>query len=165
MKAHFETMAAYNTWANRRLYAASAGLSEADYRSDQGAFFKSVEGTLNHIMVADLLWLARFRQQKAPPFGLADILHDNLDDLTAARRVLDADIVRFVDETPAEAFDAEFTYRALTAPGEQRQRLDQAVAHFFNHQTHHRGQVHTLLTRLTGDGPALDLLYYLREQK
>ncbi|MEM7240354.1 MAG: DinB family protein [Pseudomonadota bacterium] len=163
MKAHFEMLAAYNAWANRRLYAAAQTLSDEEYRADLGAFFKSVDGTLNHLMVGDLLWLARFRGQTPPRVSLERKLHDDRAELAAARKVLDDDIIRFVDETPVEAFASEITYTALTLAGEQRQRLDEAVSHFFNHQTHHRGQVHALLTRLTGTGPVLDLLYYQRE--
>ncbi|MEM7177774.1 MAG: DinB family protein [Pseudomonadota bacterium] len=162
MKAHFQMFAGYNAWANGRLYAASAELSEADYRADLGAYFKSVEGTLNHLMIGDLLWIARFRGQAMPKLPLTDILHDNLPDLTAARKVLDADIVRLIDEMPPDRFGKSFTYRAMTLPGEQSQVLAEALSHFFNHQTHHRGQVHALLSRLGLKAPPLDLLYYQR---
>jgi len=163
MKAHFEMMANYNAWANRRLYGAAASLPEADYRADLGAFFKSVLGTLNHLIVGDLLWLARFRGQPAPPFGLGDILHDDRDELAAARRVLDADIIRFAAAQSGSSLAADFTYRMVTRDETVTQPLAPAMAHFFNHQTHHRGQVHALLTRLTAAAPPLDLIYFQRE--
>lgn len=164
MKAHFQMMAAYNAWANRRLYDATADLPEADYRANLGAFFKSIHGSLNHLVAGDLLWLARFRGQPAPPFRLDDILHDDHDELTAARRVLDADIIRFAEAQSEPSLAADFTYRMVTRDETVTQPLAPAMAHFFNHQTHHRGQVHALLTRLTGTAPALDLIYYQREE-
>jgi uncharacterized damage-inducible protein DinB len=163
MKAHITMMANYNAWANRRLFAAAAGLPEADYRADLGTFFKSVHGTLNHVLVGDLLWLARFRGAPQPPFGLDDIIHDDREELAAARRVLDADIIRFTDAQSEDSLAAEFTYRMVTRDGTVTQPLAPAIAHFFNHQTHHRGQVHALLTRLTGTATPLDLIYFQRE--
>ncbi|MEL6768608.1 MAG: DinB family protein [Pseudomonadota bacterium] len=163
MKAHFRMFAAYNAWANERLYAAAAGLTTEALEQDLGAFFGSVLGTLNHLMVTDLLWLARLREQSPPKLALTGILHDDLDELTAARRVLDADILRYADGLTEDVLAAEITYTTVTGPMTMTQRRDHAMAHFFNHQTHHRGQVHALLTRLTGDAPPLDLLYYQRE--
>ncbi len=163
MKAHFEMMAAYNAWANRRLMAAAEGLPEADYRADLGAFFGSLHGTLNHLIVADRIWLARFRGEPPPDLRLDQILHDERAGLAAARQALDAGIVAFVAGLTETRLEAEFAYRPLTRPGEVRQRLAPALAHFFNHQTHHRGQAHALLTRLTGGAPELDLIYFLRE--
>jgi uncharacterized damage-inducible protein DinB len=163
MKAHFEMMANYNAWANRRLYTATSSLPEAGYRDDLGAFFGSVHATLNHILVGDLLWLARFRGAPQPPFGLDETVHDDKDELAAARRVLDADIIRFTDAQSEESLVADFTYTMVTRDETVTQPLAPAMAHFFNHQTHHRGQVHALLTRLTGTAPPLDLIYFQRE--
>lgn len=163
MKAHFEMLAAYNAWANRRLYKAAAALSEAEAKADLGAFFRSVHGTLNHLMVTDLIWLARFRGQRNPPFALDHILHDDREELRAARKVLDDDILRYVDGLDEAALSAAITYRTISKPQEITQPLAPALAHLFNHQTHHRGQVHALLTRLRGEAPALDLLYFQRE--
>lgn len=158
MKAHFEMFAAYNAWANDRLYAAAGNLPGADYRRDCGAAFGSIGATLNHIMVADLIWLARFRGQ-ACPLALDHILHEDHAELTAARRVLDDDVARFVAEQTDEILAASFEYRNMQ--GEPfRQPLDPALAHLFNHQTHHRGQCHAMLTRLAGEAPALDLIYF-----
>jgi uncharacterized damage-inducible protein DinB len=163
MKAHITMMANYNAWANRRLIAATASLPETDYRADLGAFFKSVHGTLNHVLVGDLLWLARFRGAPRPPFGLDEIIHDDRAELASARRVLDADIIRFAEAQTEDSLAAEFTYRMVTRDETVTQPLAPAMAHFFNHQTHHRGQVHALLTRLTGTAPPLDLIYFQRD--
>ncbi len=162
MKPHFQMFAAYNAWANARLYTAAAGLADADYRRDCGAFFGSLHGTLNHLMVADLIWIARFRGQTAP-LKLDQILHEDLAELTAARRVLDADIVRLIDAETEESLKGSFTYTPITIPEPVTQEKAPAYAHFFNHQTHHRGQCHAMLTRLGAEAPPLDLLYFQRE--
>jgi len=163
MKAHFEMLAGYNAWANRRLYAAASDLSEADYRADLGAFFKSVHGTLNHLLVGDILWLARFRGQPNPPLTLDQILHEDCAELAAARAALDAEIIQHIGGMAEADFAATITYSMITLPETVTEPIAPAMIHFFNHQTHHRGQVHALLTRLTGDAPSLDLVRYLRE--
>lgn len=163
MKAHFRMMAAYNAWANRRLYAAAGDLPDAEYRLDLGAFFGSIHATLNHVMVADLIWIARIRGQGNPPFGLDHILHDDLGELTAARKVLDDDIARLVEAQDAASLAGDFTYTTVTDRREVTGALAAAMAHVFNHQTHHRGQIHALLTRLGQAAPELDLIYYQRE--
>ncbi|MBK0399701.1 damage-inducible protein DinB [Limibaculum sp. M0105] len=163
MKAHFEMFAGYNAWANERLYDAAATLSEEEARAELGAFFGSVHRTLNHIMVGDLIWLARFRGQRNPPFALDHVLHDDRAELRAARRVLDADILRHVDELSEADLVGDFTYRTIVNPATITQNRAAALAHFFNHQTHHRGQVHALLTRLRGDAPSLDMIVFHRE--
>jgi uncharacterized damage-inducible protein DinB len=162
MKAHFEMMAAYNDWANRRLYDAAANLSDEDYRSDCGVFFKSLHGTFNHLYVADVIWLSRFRGDPNPPWSLDSIAHDKFEGLKARRIALDHDIMGFVGSLTEARLAADITYRTVTDAKNVTQSLAPALAHFFNHQTHHRGQCHAILTRLTGAAPALDLLYYQR---
>jgi uncharacterized damage-inducible protein DinB len=163
MKAHFEMMAAYNAWANRRLYAAAAEVADADRRSDQGAFFGGLHQTLNHILVGDVFWMARFRGQTQPKWTLDHIAHDDFDDLRAARAAMDDDIIRYVDGLDEAAIAGEMTFSMVTVPKMVTEQRGPALAHLFNHQTHHRGQCHALLTRLTGAAPALDLIYHLRE--
>jgi uncharacterized damage-inducible protein DinB len=163
MKAHFRMMAAYNAWANRRLHDAADRLPETDYRADLGAFFKSVHGTLNHLLVGDMLWLARFRGQPNPALRLDQILHEDRAALRAARAALDAEIVAFAGGLTEADIEGQITYSMITRPETVTEPTAPALIHFFNHQTHHRGQVHALLTRLTGEAPALDLIYYLRE--
>lgn len=164
MKAHFRELAAYNAWANTRLYGAATALPEGDWMRDLGAAFGGVGQTLNHIMVADLIWLSRFRGPASPPFALDHVLHDDPEELWAARRVLDRDVEAFVEGLSEAAIAAEFTYRTVTDRREVTQPLGPALAHLFNHQTHHRGQAHAMLTRLTGAAPALDLIYFQRER-
>jgi len=162
MKAHFRMMAAYNAWANRRLFDAVALLGDADYRANLGAFFGSVHGTLNHLLVGDSIWMARFAGDPPPPWRLDEQPHADLAALGAAREALDARIVAHIEALTEAEIAGELVYRN-TSGQEFRQPRAEALAHFFNHETHHRGQVHALLTRIAGDAPPLDLLYYLRE--
>lgn len=164
MKAHFEMFAAYNRWANELLYEMAGKLSDADYRADRGAFFKSVHGTLNHILLADRIWMHRFTGD-GPTYGrLDEVLFDRLDALEAARREEDERIVAYIDSLTDGDLAATFTYRSLTNATETTQPLAPALAHFFNHQTHHRGQAHAILTAIGGReaAPSMDLIYFQR---
>jgi uncharacterized damage-inducible protein DinB len=164
MKAHFGMMARYNAWANRRLYEAAAALPDEARRRDEGAFFGSLHRTLNHVLVADVIWLARFRGQTPPPWSLDHIAHDDFDELRGGREALDADIEAYIDGLSAADLAAEFSYARVSAPDERiTQPLALALAHVFNHQTHHRGQCHMILTRLAGEAPPLDLVFHQRE--
>jgi uncharacterized damage-inducible protein DinB len=163
MKSHWQMFAGYNAWANGRLFAAAAQLSDADYRVDRGAFFKSVHGTLNHLLVADLVWMRRFTGEGMLPSSLDAILHDTLASLNEARRAEDARIIAYVDGLDDAALAGKIRYRRVMANEELEQELAPALAHWFNHQTHHCGQVHVLLTSLAGQAPELDLLYFQRE--
>lgn len=163
MKAHFEMMAAYNAWANRRLYDAALALPEEAYRSDGMAFFKSVHGTLNHIFVADVIWMSRFRGIPNPPWPLDHIAHDDREALRKRREAMDKEILGFVGSLTEERLVSAFSYMTVSRSEKITQDLGTALAHFFNHQTHHRGQCHALLTAIVGRAPALDLLFYQRE--
>jgi uncharacterized damage-inducible protein DinB len=163
VKAHFEMMAAYNAWANARLFEAAATLSDEDYRADRGAFFKSVHGTLNHLLVADRIWMRRFTGEGEAPDRLDAILFDDLAGLWAARRSEDERIIGYVAELDDAALGGRIRYRTISQPADIEQPLAPALVHFFNHQTHHRGQVHCLLTGLTGTAPALELIYFQRQ--
>lgn len=161
----FPMLARYNDWANRRLYGRAAALPDAEYRADRGAFFGSVHGTLSHLVVADRIWLNRFTGD-GPAYPRLDlILYADLEELRAAREAEDQRIVTWVDSLDAERLAGAFSYRTIVDPREVTQPLAPALMHFFNHQTHHRGQVHTLMTIIGGRdaAPALDLIYFQRE--
>ena len=97
MKAHFERLAAYNRWANARLYEAAFALSDADYRRDVGALFKSMHGTLNHLLLTDRIWLKRLTGEGDHPNRLDAIIHESRRDLALARLDEDDRIMRYVD--------------------------------------------------------------------
>jgi uncharacterized damage-inducible protein DinB len=165
MKSHYTMFAGYNAWANRRLYDAAAILSDAEYRADKGAFFKSMHGTLNHLLVTDRVWMKRFTGEGEAPDRLDAILHETLPDLDAARTAEDRRIVAYVDSLDDERLKGVIRYRRVSTPEEFVQPLMPALDHWLNHQTHHRGQAHMILTSLGKTAPELDLLYFQRLQK
>jgi len=156
-------LAAYNEWANQRLYDAAAVLPDEDYRADRGAFFGSLHGTLNHILVGDRIWMHRFTGTGDAPQRLDAILHDDFRELRVARRAEDARIVAYIAGLGEADLDGLVRYRTLRDPTQIEQPLVPLLLHFFNHQTHHRGQAHAILTRIKGDAPSFDLLIYQRE--
>lgn len=158
-------LSGYNSWANERIYNAAAKLSADEYRADRGAFFKSMHGTLNHILVADRIWMKRFTGQGEAPAKLDAILHEELASLRAARDREDARISAYIGQLTEAELTANFSYITIVNPKTVTQPLAPALDHFFNHQTHHRGQAHAILTGLKGRdfAPSLDLILYQRE--
>ena len=160
---HLRTQAAYNRWANRRLYAAAAALPDADYRRPAGAFFGSLHGTLNHLLATDRIWLRRMTGEGDAPARLDAILFERLDALRDAREREDGRLIGHVAGLSAADLDADIAY-ANMAGAPQRQPCWEVLAHLFNHQTHHRGQAHAILTRLgVAEPPSLDLVILQRE--
>jgi uncharacterized damage-inducible protein DinB len=163
MKDHYVTFAGYNAWANRRLYEAAALLSDAEYRADKGAFFKSMHGTLNHLLATDRIWMKRFTGEGEAPDRLDATVHEHLADLRAAREAEDRRIVGYIGSLDEARLAGVIRYRRVSTPEEFVQQLMPALDHWFNHQTHHRGHAHMILTSLGKTAPELDLLYYHRE--
>ncbi len=163
MKSHYTMFAGYNAWANRRLYDAAALLSDADYRAVRGAFFKSMHGTLNHLLATDRIWMKRFTGDGEAPDRLDTNLHDRLADLDAARTAFDRDIVTWINGLDEARLKGVIRYRRVSTPEEFVQPMMPALDHWFNHQTHHRGHAHMILTSLGRPAPELDLLFYQRE--
>jgi uncharacterized damage-inducible protein DinB len=163
VKAQFAMLAAYNEWVNRRLYDAVAALPDGDYRADRGAFFGSLHGTLNHLLLGDRIWLHRFTGEGDEPAALDAILYEDFPALRAAREAEDARIVAYVDRLGDAALSGTIRYRTTRSPAVIEQYLAPLLTHFFNHQTHHRGQAHCLLTALTGEAPSFDLLVFQRQ--
>ena len=155
-------MAQYNAWMNERLYALCADLPDAERRRDRGAFFGSIHATLNHILVGDRLWVARIEERTPPPLKLDQILYGDLVALRVARRAEDEHIVNVVAGLDETRLDEDLHY-ATTKGERQRTPLRLVLGHFFNHQTHHRGQAHDMLSQAAVDPPPLDLIYFLRE--
>lgn len=163
LKSHFAQFAAYNRWANRRLYDDAAPLPDAARKQELGLFFRSLHGTLNHLLVADRIWLHRLTGEGPEPARLDQILFEDFSELRVAREAEDARIVRSVAGWSEAELDAPFEYRTLAGKLHRQRRAD-TLAHFFNHQTHHRGQAHAALTILGVAEPApLDLLAMQRQ--
>ena len=160
---HFRMFALYNRWANQQLYRAAAPLSAEALAADRGAYFKSLLGTLNHLLVGDRLWMGRLEGVSPRVLHLDEILHANLPDLLEARRKEDQRIIAHVFALEEEQLAANVDYQTSSgAP--QTQPVHQVLSHLFNHQTHHRGQAHDLLCQIAGAAktPSLDLLVYQR---
>jgi uncharacterized damage-inducible protein DinB len=156
LKERFQEMAAYNRWANQRMYADAATLEDEVRKRPLGLFFNSIHGTLNHLLVTDYIWMRRFTGEGPVPERLSQILHEDFEALRAARVAQDERIIAFV--ASVEDFDRVLEYQNSTGKTFQ-QRLAPALAHFFNHETHHRGQVHAGMTIVGIREPrSLDLL-------
>src|SRR5260370_7793232 len=163
MKSLFEMLAAYNAWVNERLYDAAARIPDAEYRRDRGAFFGSLHGTLNHLLLGDRIWMHRFTGEGEEPKELDAILYDDFAELCAARRAEDVRIVDYVAGLSEKDLAGTIRYRSTRSPPDIEQLLAPPLLHFFNHQPHHRGQAHCLLTEITGEAPSFDLLVYQRQ--
>jgi len=165
MMSRYVTFAGYNAWCNERLYDAAAKVSDADYRRDRGAFFKSLHGTLNHLLLGDVIWMQRFTGEGTLPKALDEILHDDFATLRAERRAMDDRISRYVGALSEADLARPIRYRTFVNPVDIEQVLAPALDHFFNHQTHHRGQAHALLSSIIGNErtPSFDLIIYQRE--
>jgi uncharacterized damage-inducible protein DinB len=155
--------ALYNRWANERLYNGAAQLTPAALAEDRGAFFGSLLGTLNHLLVTDRLWMSRLEGVSPRGTRLNQILHEDFEDLRAARRSQDQKIIAFVHDLSEERLAEPLEY-ATTSGVRYLQPLHHVLAHLFNHQTHHRGQAHHLIGLALGrdHAPVLDLLAYQR---
>lgn len=164
MQQHFRMFAAYNRWANGLVYDAAAGLTGEELTRGSGAFFGSLLGTLNHLLVADRIWMKRFTGEGEAPKSLDAVLFADLARLRAAREAEDARIVSWVETLTPKALAGRFTYMTVTDVRTVSQRLAPALAHFFNHQTHHRGQAHMILTTLGKPSLVLDLVYFQRTE-
>jgi uncharacterized damage-inducible protein DinB len=160
---HFRMLAHYNAWANDRLYSCAAQLTPEALAADRGAFFRSLLGVLNHLLVTDRLWMARLAGESPRGTRLDEVLFENFDDLHAARRVQDRKLVDYVLGLGEKRLTEPLSY-ATSSGAPQTQPLHHVLAHLFNHQTHHRGQAHHLVGLALGREatPVLDLLAYQR---
>ncbi len=159
--SHFQMLAQYNTLANHKLYTACARLDHLERNRIRPAFFKSIHGTLNHIMVGDRIWLNRFEGKEVPSTGLDAILYEDFDQLWQARVLEDERIEAFAASLTDDFLNQSIRYRnnqgnIYTDP------TPLLIAHFFNHQTHHRGQIHDLLSQTFVAPPSLDMHRILR---
>ena len=165
MKQHFMMFAAYNQWANGRIYDAVAALDEEEFNRDVGAFFGSMMGTLNHLLAADRVWMKRFTGTGDAPSRTDAILHRALPVLWQAREAEDKRIIGWIDGMSDKALAGRFSYMTLSDMRTVSQRLAPALSHFFNHQTQHRGHAHMILTVLGRPSVPLDLVLFQRSEE
>ncbi len=160
---HTQLMAQYNRWMNSKLYAACEGLSDAERKADRGAFFKSIHSTLNHLLWGDVMWIGRFTQGTAlakdyPKMAIGSDLHADWAALKAARIAMDADIDAWAAALRSEWLAGDFTWYSGLTKSTRTKPAWLLVTHLFNHQTHHRGQVTTLLSQQGIDPGETDLM-------
>ncbi|WP_424812798.1 DinB family protein [Roseococcus sp. YIM B11640] len=152
-------MAAYNSESNRRTYRAAATLDDAERRADRGAFFGSIHATLNHLVWADRMWMGRFAGWEKPAVSIpgSTSLYEGWEELRAAREEFDLRIEGWAAGLVQADLEGDLVWYSASAGAEQRKPRWFTVCHMFNHQTHHRGQVHALLTRAGASVAATDL--------
>jgi uncharacterized damage-inducible protein DinB len=164
MKAYFERLARYNRWANRRLYGAVAQLEPEEIHAPRSGFFPSIARTLNHLVVTDRIWLGRFTGNPSPHTKLDEAPYDDFAELTAAREAEDQRLIAYMKAlTPAE-IEGVLHYQNMAGEAKASARLT-LLAHVFNHQTHHRGQAHAMLSSTRISPPSIDLVYFIYEDK
>lgn len=154
--AYARTMAAYNAEMNARVYAAAGRLPDPERRRERGAFWRSIHGTLSHLVWADRIWMARLADWPKPSqaLGESDRLFDDFDGMAEARRADDARLAAWAGGLDAAALDGTLRWFSGAQGREVAAPRGLIVTHLFNHQTHHRGQVHAMLTAAgerTGD--------------
>ena len=149
-------MAEYNSWMNAKMYARCATLSDVERKKDMQAFFRSIHGTLNHILACDLMFLASFTQDASFVECEGDV-HEGFDALRQHRGIVDSQLLQWARGVSSEWLDASSTYTHHEDGAARTVTQGFWVVHMFNHQTHHRGQITTLLTQLGHDIGSTDL--------
>lgn len=154
------TMARYNRWQNQNLYGAASALDDAARKAQRGAFFGSIHGTLNHLVWADQIWLHRFADTPLPrlrPIEDSVRLYDDWEELAAVRAAFDETIITWADGLDDASLGGDLSWESSSAGRVVAKPKRLLVAHIFNHQTHHRGQVHCMLTQCGARPDATDL--------
>ena len=159
--AFVRLMAEYNAEMNRRLYAAAARLPDVERKADRGAFWKSLHGTLVHILWGDSQWMSRFDNWPKPdvPIRQSSQMIDDFATLQQRRVKADADILAWANRIDDKWLAEDLVWFSGAAQKEMRRKKGPLVAHFFNHQTHHRGQAHALLTSFGAKPDATDVVF------
>lgn len=158
--AYVQKMAAYNRWINDGIYAAAASLTDDQRHQDCGAFFKSVHGTLNHIIWGDQMWMHRLAgtpKAASPDIAGSTDQYDSFDELSRERLSFDNVISNWAIDVDESWLNGTLDWYSGSAGRDLSSPIWMLVTHMFNHQTHHRGQVHCMLTYLGARTPTMDL--------
>jgi uncharacterized damage-inducible protein DinB len=162
---HFLTLARYNAWATNRLFSAIDAVSEEDYRRDVGLFFKSLHGTINHLVVGEhMLWFRRFSEGVSPKVALNEEVHT--DRLAAKQALCDGTLhwAPLIESWPLARWSDVLSYTTMRGTA-ARLPFASTLAHVFNHGTHHRGQMTAALTHMGHECPELDMVYFLQQEQ
>ncbi|WP_422378570.1 DinB family protein [Roseibium sp.] len=155
--ALYQRLAKYNAWMTGKAYEAAGKLSDAERKEDRGAFFRSIHSTLNHILFADRVWMSRFAKTHYAVKGMGIDLFEDFSELEAAHLSMCSDISAFADQLTSDWLAETMDWTRSTDMVTRRRPRWVLVTHMFNHQTHHRGQVSTLLTQAGQDIGVTDL--------
>ena len=160
---YVRTMAAYNAEMNRRLYETAGRLTDSARRQDRGAFWDSIHGTLNHILWGDRMWMSRFDGWDKPPVVQKDSagMIGDYAELWRARQDADKGIRDWAAKVDSAWLNGDLVWLSGTTGTEMRMPAGFLVMHFFNHQTHHRGQAHAMITAAGEDTSDTDLFLVL----
>ena len=173
--SNLQLMSQYNQWMNQKIYQAAKDLGDEEIKQDRGAFFDSILGTLNHIYIADIIWLRRFTRHPNQYQSLQDlpelssytnlkaIAADNIEDLSALRQKLDEIIINWCREIEPKDLESNLQY-SDTKNNPYCKNFGQLIHNLFNHQTHHRGQASTLFSQQKIDLGVTDFLKFLPER-
>ena len=153
---NFQLLANYNTWANTKIFSACKQLDDLEYKKDRKAFFSSIYGTLNHLLVVDRAYISRIKGEDHGLLSLDQILYENLYQLEGARIIEDQHLVDLVNNLSKESIHKEITYRGFDS-GKQTYTINIILLTLFNHQTHHRGQIHNMLSQAGIKTPQIDI--------
>jgi uncharacterized damage-inducible protein DinB len=148
-RAYVLRMARYNRWQNENLYGAADRLSDEERRRERGAFFGSIHKTLNHLLWGDRTWMSRFTDVPKPTVGIPGsvAVHEGWDELKSERAAFDRKILDWANKVDDAWLASDLTYFSGATGREWTRPRWMLVTHLFNHQTHHRGQVHCMLTQ------------------
>lgn len=160
--AYVRAMASYNRWQNENLYSAADTLSDAARKQQRGAFFGSIHGTLNHLLFGDQAWMSRFAGTPKPKAAsIADTvaMHESWGELKRERAAFDRVIIDWAERLDAAWLEGDLTWYSGAMQRDVTKPKALLVVHLFNHQTHHRGQVHCMLTQAGAKPGDTDLCF------
>ena len=163
---YLSTMANYNTWANSRIFELCASLNDYEYRLDRKSFFGSIHGTLNHILLVDILWMTRLKREELRSIeSLSQILYEDFDELRIERVRQDQKLTEFFLNIDSSELSRTLKFSRMDG-SHCEGVMEDLIVTLFNHQTHHRGQIHAMLTQSgipNSDMPDLDVIDYLAD--